>query len=275
MEDQTSLVQRLRQLAVEQPDTVLCTHVTGAGHEQNLTGAELDRRSSQLAGAMAAEGLRFGDRLALGLRNSPELVISAFAAWKVGATPIPVRFDLPDWELAQLREVIAARIHLGDDDLPWIRATADGEVPDLPDVVSPRMQGICSSGSTGMPKIIVSGVPALYNAVFSTPMLELWRPVPRPQVVLVLAPMYHVNAFATLHNLLAGDRLVVLERFDAARAVDTIERHRVTHVHGDTDDAPTHRGPPRHRRPRPVQSGVDPPGCRADATRRSSTAGRG
>jgi bile acid-coenzyme A ligase len=45
---------------------------------------------------------------------------------------------------------------------------------------------------------------------------------------LVLAPMYHVNAFVTLHNLLAGDRIVVLERFDAAVAVDVIERHRVT-----------------------------------------------
>jgi bile acid-coenzyme A ligase len=46
--------------------------------------------------------------------------------------------------------------------------------------------------------------------------------------MLVLAPMYHINAFATVHNLLAGDRLIVLERFDAARAVDAIERHRIT-----------------------------------------------
>ena len=51
---------------------------------------------------------------------------------------------------------------------------------------------------------------------------------PARRSILVLAPMYHVNAFATLHNLLAGDRLVVLEQFDAARAVDAIERHRVT-----------------------------------------------
>ena len=90
------------------------------------------------------------------------------------------------------------------------------------------MMGICSSGSTGTPKVIVSALPAVYNEVFSTPMMEQWRPVARPQIVLVLAPMYHVNAFATVHNLLAGDRLVVLERFDAARAVDAIERHRVT-----------------------------------------------
>ena len=68
----------------------------------------------------------------------------------------------------------------------------------------------------------------MFHEVFSTPMMEQWRPVARPQTMLVLAPMYHVNAFVTIHNLLAGDRLVVLEKFDAARAVDAIERHRVT-----------------------------------------------
>jgi bile acid-coenzyme A ligase len=223
-----SLVGRLGQLAAEQPDDVLCVHIGADGREHALTGRELNRLSSRLAAAMAAKGVGVGDRVALGLRNSPELVISSFAAWKVGATPIPVRWDLPEWELAQLRDVIAARLHLGADDLPWVRSTADLDAPVLPDVVSPRMYGICSSGSTGTPKIIVSALPAMYNAVFSTPMLELWRPVRRPQVVLVLAPMYHVNAFATLHNLLAGDRLVVLEKFDAALAVDAIERHRVT-----------------------------------------------
>jgi bile acid-coenzyme A ligase len=226
--DQLSLVRRLRQLADERPDEVRCTHVGTDGSEQVLTSRELDRRSGQLAGALAARGLGLGDRLALGLRNSPEIVLGAFAAWKVGATPVPIRWDLPDWELEQLRRVIAARVELGDDDLPWIRSTAAAEVPDLPDVVSPHLHGICSSGSTGTPKIIVSARPAAYDPVFSTPMLEMWRPVPRPQVVLVLAPMYHVNAFTTLHNLLAGDRLVVLEKFDAARAVDAIERHRVT-----------------------------------------------
>jgi len=40
--------------------------------------------------------------------------------------------------------------------------------------------------------------------------------------------MYHINAFTTLTNLLAGDRLVVLEKFDAALALELIERHRIT-----------------------------------------------
>jgi bile acid-coenzyme A ligase len=227
-DEQLSLVQRLRQLASTEPDAPLFTHVALDGSEVVVTGAELDRRSSQLAGALAARDVGPGDRVALGLRNSPELVISAFATWKLGATPVPVRWDLPGWELDQLRTVIDARVNLGDADLAWIRSTESDPVPELPDVVSKRMMGICSSGSTGTPKIIVSALPAIYTPVFSTPMMEMWRPVSRPQVVLVLAPMYHVNAFATLHNLLAGDRLVVLEKFDAARAVDSIERHEVT-----------------------------------------------
>ena len=223
-----TLVQRLRELATEEPDARAYTQIASDGSEQVVTTAELDRRSSQLAGVLAQRGLGLGDRLALGLKNSPEVFIAAFAAWKLGATPVPVRWDLPGWELDALREVIDAVVHLTDEDLDWVRGTADAEVPDLPDVVAPRMQGICSSGSTGTPKIIVSALPAVYSEVFSTPMIEQWRPVARPQTMLVLAPMYHVNAFATVHNLLAGDRLVVLERFDAALAVDAIERHRVT-----------------------------------------------
>ena len=43
-----------------------------------------------------------------------------------------------------------------------------------------------------------------------------------------MAPMYHTNGFATLFSLLAGDHLVVLQKFDAARIVDLIEAHGVT-----------------------------------------------
>jgi bile acid-coenzyme A ligase len=229
MEEVTTIVERLSELAATLPaDEVICTHLSPTGEERSMTAAQLDRRSSQLAAAMKAKGVGLGDRVGLGLRNSPELVLAAFAAWKVGATPIPVRWDLPDWELARLREVVGASLYLTDDDVSWVRATELDDVPELPEVMSPRMVGICSSGSTGTPKIIVSGWPAVYLEITSTPMLEIWRAVPRPQVVLVLAPMYHVNAFITLQNMLAGDRIVVLETFDAGLAVDAIGQHGAT-----------------------------------------------
>ncbi len=226
--DQPSLVQRLRQLAAAQPDEAMYVHVAMDGTERAVTWAELDRRSSQVGGALVERGVDLGDRVAIALRNSPEFVFAALASWKVGATPVPVRWDVPDWELERIRQVIEPRVLLSEEDLAWIEATANDEVTGLEEVVSPSMHGICSSGSTGTPKVIVAGVPAVFLPLFSTPMMERWRPVSRPQTILVLAPMYHINAFVTLQNLLAGDRIVVLEKFDAALAIDAIERHRVT-----------------------------------------------
>lgn len=227
--DVVSIARRVGQLAAEQPDQPVYRQVTQDGSEVAFTWPELDRRSSQLAGALAARGLHPGDRLGLGVRNSPQFVLSVLAAWKLGAVPVPVRWDVPDWELARLREVIAPQVWLGGaDDVAWIDTTAQHEVPDLPDAVSPQINGICSSGSTGTPKVILSERPGAYDPAFGTPMVEGWHPVPLPQTILVLAPMYHANGFATLYSLLGGDRLVVLERFDATRVVDAVERHRVS-----------------------------------------------
>jgi bile acid-coenzyme A ligase len=230
MEDQVSIARRVRQLATECPADVVLRHIGLDGSEPAFTWPWLDRRSGQLAGALRARGLGHGDRLGLGLRNSPQFVLSVLAAWKLGAVPVPVRWDVPGWELARLRDVIEARIYLDAGDMPWIDATADLDVPDLPDVVAPQTNGICSSGSTGTPKVILTGRPGVYDPQMTGPFIDMWNasPVPRPQTILVPAPMYHTNGFATFYSLLAGDRLVLLEKFDAARVVDVIERHRVS-----------------------------------------------
>jgi bile acid-coenzyme A ligase len=223
-----SLVSEIRRLAQERSDDLVYRHVALDGTERAVDWRWLDRRSTQLAAALAERGVGFGSRVGLGLRNSPQFVISALATWKLGAVPVPVRWDVPAWELQRLKEVIDPAVYLGAEDLDWIDATDGGQAPELPDRISPHLQGICSSGSTGTPKIILSSTPAISNPAFSTPMAETWMPIPRPQTILVLAPMYHVNAFATLHSMIAGDRLVAMEKFDAARALDLIERHRVT-----------------------------------------------
>jgi bile acid-coenzyme A ligase len=224
-----SIASRIRQLVREEPDSAeVFRHVAADGAETAFTWPELDRRSSQLATALAERGLGYADRLAIGLRNSPQFVHAVFAAWKLGAVPVPMRWDLPDWELGRLREAIDGKVHLGEDDIAWIDATGARDVPELPDVVSPQSHGICSSGSTGLPKVIVSNRPGSYSAELAKPFAERWRPIPRPQTVLVMGPLYHLNGFHSFNNLLGADRVIVLEKFDAALAVDTIERHRVS-----------------------------------------------
>jgi bile acid-coenzyme A ligase len=225
-----SYVQRLRLLAAESPDAVAVRHALLDGSEPALTFAELDRYSDQLAGAFAERGLGFGDRLGIGLHNSPQLVGAVFAAWKLGAIPVPARWDLPEWELERLKDVIDGKLFLGPEDVEWIdEATQPGQpIPDLPDLLSPHANGICSSGSTGTPKVILLDRPAVVEPTLATPFIFAWRQIPLPQTLLVPTAMYHTNGFSTLNNMLAGEQLIVLEKFDAARVVDLVERYRIT-----------------------------------------------
>src|SRR5207248_2300778 len=82
-----SFASRISQLARECPDERVYVHVAVDGSEPAFTWPELQRRSSQVAGALAERGLGLGDRLGIGLRNSPQFVLAAFAAWKLGAVP--------------------------------------------------------------------------------------------------------------------------------------------------------------------------------------------
>ena len=219
---------RLAELARHDPAGVAIVFVAQDGHEQPVSWAELDRRADQIGRELARRGVVRGDRVALRLGNTPELVLAVFAAWKLGAVPVPVRWDLPAWECERVLAVVDARVDLAEDDRGWLRATAADPADPLPDAVSPQTHGICSSGSTGTPKVIVIDKPAVWDGVGAPPFPSGWGAIDRPQTILVPAPLYHTNGFLSLPNLLAGDRLVILERFDAARVVDLVERHRVT-----------------------------------------------
>jgi bile acid-coenzyme A ligase len=218
---------RIAQLAATDPTSPVVRVVAIDGAETVVTWPELHRRSTQIARALKARGAEHGTRVAVGLRNSPEFVMTVLAAWKLGAIPVPVRWDLPEWERDRVLEVIDG-ISVAADDLPWLEATADDDATPLPPAVPPQTNGICSSGSTGAPKVILMDKPGVYDEMVGMPFAASWAPVARPQIVLVMAPMYHTNGFATLFSLLAGDHLVVLQKFDAARILDLIEAHRVT-----------------------------------------------
>jgi bile acid-coenzyme A ligase len=223
-----SYAARIAHVGTTTPDAVAITFVPREGDERVVTWAELDQRSTQVAHAMADRGVGAGDRVAVNLRNSPELVQVVCAAWKLGAVPVPVRWDLPAWEHDRVVEVIAPALEVGADDLTWIAASVDGPTDPLPDAISPQTHGICSSGSTGTPKVILIEKPSTWEPDAAPPFPSSWVDVPRPQMILVPAPLYHTNGFATLASMLAGDELVLLEKFDAATVVDVIERHRAT-----------------------------------------------
>ncbi len=220
---------KLAQLAEQRRDDAALTIVARDGTAQSMTFAELNRRANQWGRALAAAGADVGSLVALAIPNSSQLVLAALGCWKIGAVPVPMRWDLPDWERSRVLEVIDPAVVIDDHTRDTLTASADNQSEDpLPEVVSPNANGICSSGSTGLPKVILTLAQGIWTPESSFPFLAAWAPTPQPQTILVPGPMYHTNGFSPLTYLLGGDRLVVLEKFDAATVVDAIERYRIT-----------------------------------------------
>ena len=219
---------RLAALARQRPDEVAVLFVEESGAESPMTWAAFDRRSNQLARALAAEGVGQDDTVAVGLRNSLEHLVTCFAAWKLGAVPVPMRWDLPEWEHRRVLDVVDPTFVVeGAHAAVLADAEAMSELP-LADAVSPNAWGVCSSGSTGTPKVILTKFPAIHQPGSFNPVVEAWGAIRVDQRVLVPAPLYHTNGFTCIRTLLCGHPIVLMERFNAALVLDLVERHRIT-----------------------------------------------
>ncbi|MGB8403933.1 MAG: AMP-binding protein [Mycobacterium sp.] len=221
--------EQLHRRALTDPEAIAVIIVAIDGIESALTYDDLERRATQWGRTLADQGAGIGDLVGLAVPNSPELVLAALGCWKIGAVPVPMRWDLPEWEFSRLLEALQAPVVVDEDNCARLATQAESESDaPLPAVLSPMINGICSSGSTGLPKIILDTKPAAWTPDSCKPFATNWTDIPRPQTILVPGPMYHTNGFATLPYLLGGDQLVVLEKFDAATILDVIDRHRVT-----------------------------------------------
>jgi bile acid-coenzyme A ligase len=229
LEDGIPFGSRLAELAEERRGDPALTNVALDGTAHSLTFGELEAQANRWGRALAANGAETGSLVALAIPNSQHLVLATLGCWKIGAVPIPMHWDLPEWERDRVRAVINPAVFV-DEKSRWelqARAAGESESP-LPTAVSPTANGICSSGSTGVPKVILNLAPSLWTPQHGEPFLANWTAVATPQTILVPAPMYHTNGFATFLMLLSGDHLVVLEKFDAALFLDVIERYRIT-----------------------------------------------
>ena len=225
----TPFGRKVAEQAEAQPDATALVIVHQGGSETALTWSQLEHRANQWARHMKIASVTAGSKVVLAVPNSADLILATLASWKLGAVPIPMRWDLPEWERLRLLDVITPAFTLTEDNRSAHATAAGQQAHDpLPDAISPSVNGICSSGSTGLPKIILNVQPALWTPRHSEPFMSTWAEVAQPQRILVPAPMYHTNGFTTLSNLLGGDLLVVLEKFDAALMLDVIERHAIT-----------------------------------------------
>lgn len=231
----TSFTRRLARLADAHPDRPALVFAPISGAEREMSWAELERGTNRLARLLADRGVARTSTVVTGVWNSPELILFTIAAWKLGARVLPLRAVLPPRERDAILRLAQPALVLADwDDRVWPTVStrelaaadgySDGPLPDAPH------PGKCigSGGSTGHPKLIID--PA-WNPVTG---IEHGRRLgTRPgQIQLLAAPLYHNSPFLQTFTGLADDHtLVVMEKFDAARAASLIERHRVSYAY--------------------------------------------
>lgn len=204
---------------------------------ETVTYAELHRRSNRIARGLAQQGVKAGDLVTIGLPNSVGFVAACYGIWKLGATPQPVSFRLPEGELAAIIElagspvVIAEFAHrvgrpiLTADQL----AALSDDDSDLPDAIPPISKAPTSGGSTGRPKLILAGQPGV--APKATPEEGGFRLKPG-STVLIPAPLYHNAPFGmTMTATSLGAHVVLTPRFDPEGTLAEIQRRRATWVY--------------------------------------------
>jgi long-chain acyl-CoA synthetase len=80
-----TLLDEVSQTAGKEPG-LTALHFKGA----SFSYGEIERQSGAFAAALSAMGIRKGDRVALLLPNSPQMIIAEFGIWKTGAIAVPV-----------------------------------------------------------------------------------------------------------------------------------------------------------------------------------------
>jgi bile acid-coenzyme A ligase len=194
--------------------------------------AELDARSNQRARMLAAHGVSHGEFVTIALPNGLEFYETTFAIWKLGAIPNVVAAKLARPEMEAILDLVRPKMFIGAPPNPGVPAlAADQGMLDrystdaLPEVVSPHWKAMTSGGSTGRPKVIVDAMPARWN-----PQEGFLRQHPG-DVILNPGPLYHNAPFHCIHmGLFVGGTIVEMGKFDALRALELIDAHKVNWV---------------------------------------------
>ncbi len=120
--------------ALAEPGRLALIHLAADGREHHFTYGAFEEQAARLARALAARGLERGDRVAILLAQAPEVLITHFAAWKLGAVTLPLFTPFgPDALQYRLADA-GARMVVTDRDNFEKLASIRADLPDLAEV---------------------------------------------------------------------------------------------------------------------------------------------
>ncbi len=235
---------------------------------EDVTYGELRARCAAVRGWCAEQGLEPGDRVALLLGGTPEFAVAYFGALGHGAVSVPLNPSSPPTELdRELRTVRASVVLAGSEaaasgtgvvedlrqlghevvgvgEVDGTAAAAAGGAAELAEGAA-EVAPVCerepddeaaylfTSGTAGSPKAAILTHGSLLANIEQVE-LRVGLAATSDDISLLVVPPFHIlglNAVLGV-QMFVGGRLVLVERFDAASALETIQSERVTILAG-------------------------------------------
>jgi fatty-acyl-CoA synthase len=230
-----------------------------AGSGRIVTYRQLNDRSNQAAQLFRRLGAKAGDHIAILMENNAEYLEVCWAAQRSGLVYTAVSTHLAPDEVAYILDNCDAVLLVTSRSLAGLAAAAGVQVTRLrhrlmvgavsagfesyealrdaqpAEPIADECAGVdmlYSSGTTGRPK----GVAVEFNSSDITAMLPALQALSKffqfdaDTVYLSPAPLYHSAPLRyNMMTMFAGGTAYIMEKFDAGKALELIERHRITH----------------------------------------------
>src|SRR3954447_3165505 len=214
----------------------------------------LDAASARLAGLLRARGVRPGDRVGIMLPNVPEFAVAYYGVLRAGGVVVPMNVMLKPREAAFYlrdsgasmvfawhacaeaaeaagREVGADSYFVTPGEFERLLRTAEPDGEPVERDGDDTAVILYTSGTTGTPK----GAELTHaNLARNADVVRELNDYDRDTVMLGALPLFHAfgQTGALNATMLAGGLLTLLERFDARRALEVVERDRVSVLRG-------------------------------------------
>ncbi|MGA5200663.1 class I adenylate-forming enzyme family protein [Streptomyces variegatus] len=213
-----------------------------------LSNAEFAHRIEEYARHLADRGIGRGDVVAVQLTNRVELVVTLFAAWRLGAALTPVNPALTAVETGYQLEDSGAKIVVVETSSAELPGTVTAllldelaepapkiALPDLPEDSEAGLDDLAlviyTSGTTGRPK----GVELVHRNIdeMTAALIDTMRLTEEDHSLLIL-PLFHVNGIVVsiLSPLRAGGQATIVGRFSAKNFFTAVESARPTYFSG-------------------------------------------
>ncbi|WP_211840686.1 AMP-binding protein [Saccharopolyspora hirsuta] len=240
------LVSSVRYSARNHPDSIALVDEIGP-----LTYRELDLRSTALAAALHARGLRAGATAAVLCRDHRWMIESMLACGKLGAHVLLLNTGFAGPQLADVLERERAEVLIHDEEFTEVTAAAGAKLPRylawpgyepvrpgppaLETLIAERPEPkaeapprpatvvLLTSGTTGLPKGAKREVRSGTTAADFLDRI----PLRAQECTFIAAPVFHAIGFSQLTlGFALGSTVVVNRRFDAEEVAHAVERNR-------------------------------------------------